>query len=298
MSASVRDQPVCHSFPPLPGCSNYRMPVLWCLWTMGSVWSYQVGAHWSSVCLLCTFRWWQWFHLWILDSVTFLFMCCLLFFDSSDVLVWTLQLTVTFFSLSCSQCLQLSALCLCRVLGDGVIYQAFMFFKLNFAGIHANLDLDVCFVCLSTDQTHIFRIWSTTFVHMYAPYCCTICAACVCTACTPYCGVARTVRLRTAYASCCCTQYTLCCRKTRDACRCVLIVRHHHHRCWPWPPGSIVIVCVITLSTIPVFGLSVFHMVLVSKGRTTNEQVGHAVAAVWTALWPVPRFYVGCLWGL
>ncbi|KAL8581233.1 hypothetical protein ACOMHN_038333 [Nucella lapillus] len=36
---------------------------------------------------------------------------------------------------------------------------------------------------------------------------------------------------------------------------------------------SIVVVCIVALSTIPVFGLTGFHMMLVSRGRTTNEQV-------------------------
>ncbi|KAL8566219.1 hypothetical protein ACOMHN_063109 [Nucella lapillus] len=36
---------------------------------------------------------------------------------------------------------------------------------------------------------------------------------------------------------------------------------------------SIVVVCIIALTAIPVFGLTGFHMMLVSRGRTTNEQV-------------------------
>ncbi|XP_076453247.1 palmitoyltransferase ZDHHC8B-like [Babylonia areolata] len=53
----------------------------------------------------------------------------------------------------------------------------------------------------------------------------------------------------------------------------VYILDHRDQLSKPGPIISIVVVCIVALSTIPVFGLTGFHMMLVSRGRTTNEQV-------------------------
>lgn len=53
----------------------------------------------------------------------------------------------------------------------------------------------------------------------------------------------------------------------------VYILKHKDQLSEPGPIIVIVIVCIIALSTVPVFGLTGFHTVLVSRGRTTNEQV-------------------------
>lgn len=53
----------------------------------------------------------------------------------------------------------------------------------------------------------------------------------------------------------------------------VYILDHKDQLSKPGPIIAIVVVVIISLSTIPVFGLTGFHMMLVSRGRTTNEQV-------------------------
>ncbi|KAK7088616.1 palmitoyltransferase ZDHHC5-like [Littorina saxatilis] len=53
----------------------------------------------------------------------------------------------------------------------------------------------------------------------------------------------------------------------------VYILDHKGELSKPGPIIAIIVVCVIALSTVPVFGLTGFHIVLVSRGRTTNEQV-------------------------
>eukprot|EP00095_Tigriopus_kingsejongensis_P007921 maker-scaffold1210_size55525-snap-gene-0.22 protein:Tk07921 transcript:maker-scaffold1210_size55525-snap-gene-0.22-mRNA-1 annotation:"palmitoyltransferase zdhhc5" len=55
---------------------------------------------------------------------------------------------------------------------------------------------------------------------------------------------------------------------------CLIHVLHNRDRLTE-PPVlvSIVIICVVALLVIPIFGLTGFHCVLVSRGRTTNEQV-------------------------
>ncbi|KAK7469531.1 hypothetical protein BaRGS_00036437 [Batillaria attramentaria] len=53
----------------------------------------------------------------------------------------------------------------------------------------------------------------------------------------------------------------------------VYILDHQQELSKPGPIIAIVVVVIISLSTIPVFGLTGFHIMLVSRGRTTNEQV-------------------------
>ncbi|XP_076434696.1 palmitoyltransferase ZDHHC5-B-like [Babylonia areolata] len=53
----------------------------------------------------------------------------------------------------------------------------------------------------------------------------------------------------------------------------VYILDHRDHLSEPGPIIAIVVVCIIVLTAIPVFGLTGFHIMLVSRGRTTNEQV-------------------------